>query len=51
MKNGDSCPNNNGAVLFLECGVEIKFLVITFRRKNGITYKFAEHMQKLKLPS
>ena len=36
-KNGDSSPNNNGAVLFLACGVEIKFLVIIFGRKNGIT--------------
>ena len=37
IKNGDSSPNNNGAVLFLACGVETKFLVIIFGRKNGIT--------------
>ena len=36
-KNGDSSPNSNGAVLFLACGVEIKFSVIIFGRKNGIT--------------
>ena len=36
-KNGNSSPNNNGAVLFLACGVEIKFLVNIFGRKNGIT--------------
>ena len=37
IKNGDSSPNNNGAGLFLACGVEIKFSVIIFGRKNGIT--------------
>ena len=37
LKNGDSSPNSNGTVLFLACGVEIKFLVTIFGRKNGIT--------------
>ena len=37
IKNGDSSPDNNGAVLFLACGVEFKFLVIIFGRENGIT--------------
>ena len=36
LKKGDSGPNSNGTVLFLACGVEIKFLVIIFGRKNGI---------------
>ena len=51
MKNGDSSPNKNSAVLFLACGVEIKLLVFIFGRKNGIAQKFAEHIQKLKLHS
>ena len=34
IKNGDSSPNNIGAVPFLACGVETKFLVINLWKEK-----------------